>query len=90
MARDPRITPEQQAEESAVQFGLVVDFGLTTLLLLNGILGGSLTVLAEGIRAGLQSSVLGMKMTENQDDDRLCPRIRLELAAKTQAIQAGH
>jgi divalent metal cation (Fe/Co/Zn/Cd) transporter len=57
MARDPRITPEQQAEESAVQFGLVVDFSLATLLLLNGILGGSLTVLAEGIRGGLMDSI---------------------------------
>jgi divalent metal cation (Fe/Co/Zn/Cd) transporter len=57
MARDSRITPEQQAEESAVLFGLVVDFGLATLLLLNGILGGSLTVLAEGIRGGLMDLI---------------------------------
>jgi divalent metal cation (Fe/Co/Zn/Cd) transporter len=53
MARDPRITLQQQAEESSVQFGLVVDFGLATLLLLTGILGGSLTGLAESIRGGL-------------------------------------
>jgi ferrous-iron efflux pump FieF len=53
MARDTSITPEQQAEESSVQFGLVVDFVLASLLLLSGILGGSLTVLAEGIRGGL-------------------------------------
>jgi divalent metal cation (Fe/Co/Zn/Cd) transporter len=57
MARDPRITPEQQAEESSVQFGLVVDFGLATLLLLIGIVGGSLTVLAEGIRGGLMDLI---------------------------------
>jgi divalent metal cation (Fe/Co/Zn/Cd) transporter len=53
MARDPRITLQQQAEESSVQFGLMVDFGLATLLLLTGILGGSLTGLAESIRGGL-------------------------------------
>lgn len=57
MAQDPRITPEQQAEESSVQFGLVVDFGLASLLLLIGILGGSLTVLAEGIRGGLMDLI---------------------------------
>jgi divalent metal cation (Fe/Co/Zn/Cd) transporter len=56
MARDPRITPEQQTEESSVQFGLIVDFCLATLLLLIGILGGSLTVLAEGTRGGLMDS----------------------------------
>lgn len=57
MARDPRITPEQQAEESSVQFGLVVDFGLATLLLLIAILGDSLTLLAEGIRGGLMDLI---------------------------------
>jgi divalent metal cation (Fe/Co/Zn/Cd) transporter len=57
MARDQRITPEQQVEESSVQFGLAVDFGLAILLLLIGILGGSLTVLAEGIRGGLMDLI---------------------------------
>ena len=57
MARDPRITPEQQAEESSVQFGLVVDFGLVILFLLIGILGGSLTVLAEATRGGLMDLI---------------------------------
>jgi divalent metal cation (Fe/Co/Zn/Cd) transporter len=57
MARDPRITPEQQAEESSVQFGLVVDFGLATLLLLIAILGDSLTLFAEGIRGGLMDLI---------------------------------
>jgi divalent metal cation (Fe/Co/Zn/Cd) transporter len=55
MARDPRITPEQQAEESSVQFGLVADSGLLVVLLLSGILGGSLTILAEAIRGALMS-----------------------------------
>jgi divalent metal cation (Fe/Co/Zn/Cd) transporter len=53
MARDPRITPEQQAEESSVQFGLVADSGVLVVLLLSGILGGSLTILAEAIRGSL-------------------------------------
>ena len=55
MARDPRITPEQQAEESSVQFGLVADSGVLVVLLLSGILGGSLTILAEAIRGSLMS-----------------------------------
>jgi divalent metal cation (Fe/Co/Zn/Cd) transporter len=53
MARDPRITPEQQAEEGSVQFGLVADSGVLVVLLLSGILGGSLTILAEAIRGSL-------------------------------------
>ena len=53
MAQDPHITLEQQAEESSVQFGLVVDSGLGILFLLIGILGGSLTLVAEVIRGGL-------------------------------------
>jgi divalent metal cation (Fe/Co/Zn/Cd) transporter len=55
MARDPRITPEQQAEESSVQFGLAADSGILVVLLLSGILGGSLTILAEAIRGALMS-----------------------------------
>jgi divalent metal cation (Fe/Co/Zn/Cd) transporter len=55
MARDPRITPEQQAEEGSVQFGLVADSGVLVVLLLSGILGGSLTILAEAIRGSLMS-----------------------------------
>jgi divalent metal cation (Fe/Co/Zn/Cd) transporter len=55
MARDPRITPEQQVEESSVQFGLVADSGVLVVLLLSGILGGSLTILAEAIRGSLMS-----------------------------------
>jgi divalent metal cation (Fe/Co/Zn/Cd) transporter len=57
MARDPRITSEQQAEESSVKFGLVVDFGLATLLLLIAMLGDSLTLFAEGIRGGLMDLI---------------------------------
>ncbi|MGH7125773.1 MAG: cation diffusion facilitator family transporter [Stellaceae bacterium] len=53
MARDPHTTVEQQAEESSVQFALFADAGLVILMLLIGILGGSLTMMAEGIRATL-------------------------------------
>jgi divalent metal cation (Fe/Co/Zn/Cd) transporter len=55
MTRDPRITPEQQAEESSVQFGIVADCGVLIVLVLAGILGGSLTILAEAIRGTLMS-----------------------------------
>ena len=42
-------TPEQQAEENSVRFGLIGDAGLIVLIVLTGILGGSLTILAEAI-----------------------------------------
>ncbi|HXR85853.1 MAG TPA: cation transporter [Stellaceae bacterium] len=53
MARDPRISMEQQAEESSVQFALTVDLSLVSLLVAIGVLGGSLTLTAESIRATL-------------------------------------
>src|ERR1700731_5048511 len=53
MARDPRVTPEQRAEENSVRFGMVGDAGLIILLVLAGILGGSLAISAEAIRAAL-------------------------------------
>jgi len=46
-------TPEQQAEENSVRFGLIGDAGLIVLIVLTGILGGSLTILAEAIRTCL-------------------------------------
>src|SRR5437588_551507 len=46
-------TPEQQAEEDSVRFGLIGDAGLIVLIVLTGILGGSLTILAEAIRTCL-------------------------------------
>jgi divalent metal cation (Fe/Co/Zn/Cd) transporter len=57
MARDPRITPEQHAEESSIQFGLVVDFGLAGSFVVIGMLGGSLTILAEAIRGMLMDLI---------------------------------
>src|SRR5437588_9822370 len=46
-------TPEQQAEENSVRFGLIGDAGLIVLIVLTGILGGSLTIVGEAIRTGL-------------------------------------
>jgi divalent metal cation (Fe/Co/Zn/Cd) transporter len=57
MARDPRISIEQQAEENSVQFALVADFGLATLLAVIGVLGGSLTITAEAIRGTLMDLI---------------------------------
>ena len=57
MARDPRISMEQQAEENSVQFALAADFGLATLLAVIGFLGGSLTITAEAIRGALMDLV---------------------------------
>lgn len=57
MARDPRITPEEQAEESSVQFALIADSGIIFSFLLIGILGGSLTMVAETIRTSLMGLI---------------------------------
>ena len=57
MARDPRITPEQHAEESSVRFGLIIDFGLASSFVAIGMLGGSLTILAESIRGMLMDLI---------------------------------
>lgn len=55
MAKDPRVTPEQRAEESSVEFALLADSGIIVMLILIGILGGSLTLMAETIRACLMA-----------------------------------
>jgi divalent metal cation (Fe/Co/Zn/Cd) transporter len=57
MARDPRITVEQQAEESSVQFALAADFCLAASFVVIGLLGGSLTITAEAIRGTLMDLV---------------------------------
>jgi divalent metal cation (Fe/Co/Zn/Cd) transporter len=57
MARDPRITVEQQAEENSVQFALVADFCLAASFVVIGLLGGSLTITAEAIRGTLMDLV---------------------------------
>lgn len=57
MARDPRVSIEQQAEENSVQFALAADFGLATLLAVIGGLGGSLTITAEAIRGALMDLI---------------------------------
>src|ERR1051326_3366120 len=53
MATELRITPEQRAEENSVRFGLAADCGLIIMMVLVGVLGGSLTLVAESIRAVL-------------------------------------
>lgn len=50
MTRDPQVTPQQQAEEDSVRFGLVADVFILTIILIVGLLGGSLTLIAEAIR----------------------------------------
>jgi divalent metal cation (Fe/Co/Zn/Cd) transporter len=51
MTRDPQVTPQEQAEEDSVRFGLVIDTWLITTVGSIGLLGGSLTLIAELIRA---------------------------------------
>ena len=57
MTRDSRITPEEQAEESSVQAALIADAGIIFSFLLIGILGGSLTMVAETIRTSLMGVI---------------------------------
>src|SRR5688572_29777357 len=57
MTRDPRITPEQQAQERSVRFASLADIGVLALMVPVGLLGGSLTLKAEAIRFVLMLSV---------------------------------
>jgi divalent metal cation (Fe/Co/Zn/Cd) transporter len=57
MARDPRITPEQLAQEHSLRFALLADIGVLALAVPVGLLGGSLTLTAEAIRFALMMSV---------------------------------
>ena len=57
MTRDPRITPEEQAEESSVQAALIADSGIIFSFMVIGILGGSLTMVAETIRTSLMGLI---------------------------------
>jgi divalent metal cation (Fe/Co/Zn/Cd) transporter len=53
------ITSFQQAEERSLLFALVSDSLILTLLLLVGLLGGSLTIMAEFIRGSLMMAIEG-------------------------------
>ena len=57
MPRDPRITPEQQAQERSLRFALLADIGVLALFIPVGLLGGSLTIKAETIRFVLMMSI---------------------------------
>jgi len=51
------VTPEQAAEEQSLFFALFADSFMLTTWVLVGVLGGSLTVIAESIRGGLMMSI---------------------------------
>lgn len=51
------VTPEQAAEEQSLFFALFADSFMLTTWVLVGVLGGSLTVIAELIRGGLMMSI---------------------------------
>jgi cation diffusion facilitator family transporter len=51
------VTPEQAAEEQSLSFALFADSGIIAAWLVVGLLGGSLTVIAETIRAILMISI---------------------------------
>ena len=51
------VTPEEAAEERSLSFALIADSGIITTWLVVGLLGGSLTVIAETIRAVLMIAI---------------------------------
>jgi divalent metal cation (Fe/Co/Zn/Cd) transporter len=57
MVRASRITPEQQAEERSLRFALVADGLILALLVVVGVVGGSLTITAEAIRGILMALI---------------------------------
>jgi ferrous-iron efflux pump FieF len=57
MPRDPRVTPEQLAQEHSLRFALLADIGVLSLMVPVGLLGGSLTIKAETIRFVLMMSI---------------------------------
>jgi divalent metal cation (Fe/Co/Zn/Cd) transporter len=56
-AGQARVTPEQAAEERSLFFALFADTFMLTTWILVGVLGGSLTVIAESIRGGLMMAI---------------------------------
>ena len=51
------ITPQQESEERSLRFALVADGLILTLLVVVGVIGGSLTITAEAIRGILMSAI---------------------------------
>ena len=51
------VTPQEAAEERSLEFALFADSGIITTWLVVGLLGGSLTVIAETIRAILMIAI---------------------------------
>ena len=51
------ITPQQESEERSLRFALVADGLILTLLVVVGVIGGSLTIIAEAIRGILMTAI---------------------------------
>lgn len=51
------LTPEQRARERSILLGTLIDLAMLGAFLLVGILGGSLTIVAESVRGGLMLAV---------------------------------
>jgi len=51
------ITPQQESEERSLRFALVADGLILTLLVVVGVIGGSLTITAEAIRGILMAAI---------------------------------
>jgi divalent metal cation (Fe/Co/Zn/Cd) transporter len=57
IAAQPPITPEHRAQERAIGFALTADMTILTVMTLVALLGGSLTLMAESVRAILMNAI---------------------------------
>jgi cation diffusion facilitator family transporter len=57
MTTPPVLTPEQRAKERSIQTGLMLDYSILSLLIVIGVIGGSLTIIAEAIRGTLMNAI---------------------------------
>ena len=53
----PSLTPQQAAEERSVLIAIVLDVAISAVFTVTGLLGGSLTMIAETIRVWLMLAI---------------------------------
>ena len=58
----PGVTPAQHAREVSVAQGLAMDMAILTCLVVVGVLGGSLTIIAESIRGAFMNACEGLAL----------------------------
>jgi len=56
------ITPDQQRKENSIAYSLIADMGILTVFFIVGLVGGSLTIIAETIRGTLMNVIEGFSL----------------------------